>query len=57
MAGLKTKQGPDLLSSKGLSLLQRSDGDRKDACLVQGSKIKYTQTHIPQIFDQINVET
>ena len=55
MAGLKTKQGLDLSRPKGLRLLQRSDTDRKDACLVQGSKMKYTQTHIPQIFDQINV--
>ena len=51
MVGLKPKQGPDLSRSKGLRLRQRSDADRKDACLVQGSKIKYTQTHILQIFD------
>ena len=51
MAGIKTEQGLDLSRSKGLRLLQRSDTDRKDICLVQGSKIKYTQTHIPQIFD------
>ena len=47
----KTKQGPDLSRSKGLRLLQRSDTDRKEVYFVHGSEIKYTQTHIPHIFD------